>query len=290
MIRRQFLLAAGCDQMQGFLFSPALAPRDIERLLGTRRAPGRSTTDHRFTDAPLEVPVGDLLHALCTNEEISTTDEAKIAHVLDCLDPEESAITATTEHSPNRAPCRGELVTRMSASTVLHAASEPYVSHRQSLREVWDDYKSTGSSHARDLLVLEYAPYAKRVADHLARRVPPNVDRSDLVSWGILGLIDALEKFDPTRGIKFESYAVTRIRGAIVDALRSEDWIPRSVRRDTRAVNDARSRLEHELRRTPSRAEVASELRTSERHVNRTLADADRGHVAPLERHWDSTI
>jgi EAL domain-containing protein (putative c-di-GMP-specific phosphodiesterase class I) len=87
-----FLLAAGCDQMQGFLFSPALAPRDIERLLGTRRAPSRSTTDHRFTDAPLEVPVGDLLHALCTNEEISTTDEAKIAHVLDCLDPEESAI------------------------------------------------------------------------------------------------------------------------------------------------------------------------------------------------------
>jgi RNA polymerase sigma factor for flagellar operon FliA len=176
----------------------------------------------------------------------------------------------------------------MSASTVLRAASEPYVSHRQSLREVWDDYKSTGSSRARDLLVLEYAPYAKRVADHLARRVPPNVDRSDLVSWGILGLIDALEKFDPTRGIKFESYAVTRIRGAIVDALRSEDWIPRSVRRNTRAVNDARSRLEHELRRTPSRAEVASELRTSERHVNRTLAEADRGRVAPLERHWDS--
>ena len=82
--------------------------------------------------------------------------------------------------------------------------------------------------------MLEYAPYAKRVAEHLGKRVPPNVDRSDLVSWGIVGLIDALDKFDPARGIKFESYAVTRIRGAIIDALRSEDWIPRAVRRDTR--------------------------------------------------------
>ena len=136
--------------------------------------------------------------------------------------------------------------------------------------------------------MLEYAPYAKRVAEHVGRRVPPNVDKADLVSWGILGLIDALEKFEPARGIKFESYAVTRIRGAIVDALRSEDWIPRAVRRDTRAVHDAHERLENELRRTPSRAEVASELRTSERQVDRILADAERGYVAPLERNWNS--
>jgi predicted signal transduction protein with EAL and GGDEF domain len=95
-----FLLARGCDQMQGFLFSPALAPRAIERLLGTHRAAGQSTTDRRLaecpaaraaSDPPSGVPVGDLLHALCTNEEISATDEVKIAHVLDCLDPEEAA-------------------------------------------------------------------------------------------------------------------------------------------------------------------------------------------------------
>jgi RNA polymerase sigma factor FliA len=171
----------------------------------------------------------------------------------------------------------------------LRAVPDHDAAQRQSIREIWRDYKSTGSRRARDLLVLEYAPYAKRVAEHLGRRVPSNVDRADLVSCGILGLIDALERFDPTRGIKFESYAVTRIKGAILDALRSEDWIPRAVRRDARAVKDARSRLENELRRTPSRAEVASELQTTERHVDRMLAATERGYVAPLERHWSAT-
>ena len=116
----------------------------------------------------------------------------------------------------------------------------------------------------------------------------PSVDTADLVSWGIVGLIDALDKFDPARGSKFEAYAVSRIRGAIIDAIRSDDWIPRTVRRNTRAVNDAHSRLENELRRTPSRAEIASELQTSEPQVDRMLAEASCGHVQPLERNWKS--
>jgi RNA polymerase sigma factor for flagellar operon FliA len=170
---------------------------------------------------------------------------------------------------------------------VLGTVPEPDAAERRSVRELWDEYKSTGASSARDLLVLEYAPYAKRIAEHLGRRLP-SVDTADLVSWGIVGLIDALDKFDPGRGSKFESYAVSRIRGAIIDAIRSDDWVPRTVRRNTRAVNDAHSRLENELRRTPSRAEIASALQTSEPQVDRMLAEASCGHVQPLERNWKS--
>ena len=125
---------------------------------------------------------------------------------------------------------------------------------------LWRRYKQDGDLEARERLVLGYAPLVKYVAGRLARALPDHVDEADLVSYGLLGLISAIERFDPSRDIKFETYAVLRIRGAILDELRALDWVPRSVRTDAGSIERASSRLAHRLRRTPREREIAEEL------------------------------
>ena len=93
----------------------------------------------------------------------------------------------------------------------------------------WRDFKESGDRGARERLILHFAPLVKYVAGRVGGRLPPNVEYADLVSYGLFGLIDAIEKYDLERGIKFESYAMTRIRGAIIDELRALDWIPAAV-------------------------------------------------------------
>ena len=130
----------------------------------------------------------------------------------------------------------------------------------EALDELWTDYKSNGTANARERLILHYSPLVKFVAGRVAAGLPQNIEQSDLVSYGIFGLIDAIDKFDPGRGFKFETYAISRIKGAIIDELRSIDWVPRSVRAKARAIERAISKLENELRRTPEDGEVAAEL------------------------------
>jgi RNA polymerase sigma factor FliA len=125
---------------------------------------------------------------------------------------------------------------------------------------LWAEYKSSSSRDARDQLILHYSPLVKYVAGRVSVGLPQNIEQSDLVSYGIFGLIDAIEKFDPARKIKFETYAIARIKGAIIDELRSIDWVPRSVRAKARSVERAYARLENQLLRTPSDDEVADEL------------------------------
>lgn len=132
------------------------------------------------------------------------------------------------------------------------------------LRRLWDDYKRTGSREARDRLIVHYSPLVKFVAGRVSVGLPQNIEQADLVSYGIFGLIDAIDKFDPARGIKFETYAINRIKGAIIDELRSIDWVPRSVRAKARAVEKAMAKLEAELHRTPTDAELAAELGMTE--------------------------
>jgi len=128
------------------------------------------------------------------------------------------------------------------------------------LRELWEGFKATGDQHLRERLILHYSPLVKYVAGRVGVGLPPNVEQGDLVSYGIFGLIDAIEKFDLDRAIKFETYAINRIRGAIIDELRSIDWIPRSVRSKARNVERAYQALEAKLQRTPTEPEVAEEM------------------------------
>ena len=129
-----------------------------------------------------------------------------------------------------------------------------------SVTSAWDEYKDTGSSKARDQLILNYSPLVKYVAGRVAVGLPANIEQADLISYGIFGLIDAIDKYDRGRNIKFETYAISRIRGAIIDELRAIDWVPRSVRFKAREVEKAYAALENKLKRPPSDAEIAEEM------------------------------
>ncbi len=132
------------------------------------------------------------------------------------------------------------------------------------IERLWTDYKKSGGQAARDQLILHYSPLVKFVASRVAVGLPQNVEQSDLVSYGIFGLIDAIDKFDLERGYKFETYAIARIKGAILDELRSIDWVPRSVRAKARQVEKAYAKLEARHKRTPTDEEVAEELGLTE--------------------------
>jgi RNA polymerase sigma factor FliA len=128
------------------------------------------------------------------------------------------------------------------------------------IAELWREFKETADQRLRERLILHYSPLVKYVAGRVGVGLPPNIEQADLVSYGIFGLIDAIEKFDITRAIKFETYAISRIKGAIIDELRAIDWIPRSVRYKAREVEKAYAALEARLHRTPTEPEVAEEL------------------------------
>jgi RNA polymerase sigma factor for flagellar operon FliA len=151
------------------------------------------------------------------------------------------------------------------------------------LDEVWAEYKRTGAQDLRDELIVQYAPLAKYVAGRVATGLPRTVEYADLVSYGIFGLIDAIEKFDTSRNVKFETYAITRIRGAIIDELRSIDWVPRSVRSKARAVEEAYANLESRLARSPTDAEVAAEMGMAEADLQEALATISLAGVATLD-------
>ena len=128
---------------------------------------------------------------------------------------------------------------------------------------LWSEFKATGTLETRNQLIEHYSPFVKYVASRVMSGMPRHFDEDDLTSYGIIGLIDAIERFEPGRNLRFETYAIPRIKGAIIDELHSIDWVPRSVRSKARAVEQAVTHLETTLRRTPTEAEVAAELQMS---------------------------
>jgi RNA polymerase sigma factor for flagellar operon FliA len=148
---------------------------------------------------------------------------------------------------------------------------------------LWAEYRDQHDRSVRDRLILHYSPLVKYVAGRVAVGLPQNVEQADLVSYGIFGLIDAIEKFDLGRGYKFETYAISRIKGAILDELRSIDWVPRSVRAKARALEGAYSKLESKLHRTPTDEELASELDMSEDQLQTTLSQISFVGIVALD-------
>src|SRR3954470_24287470 len=138
--------------------------------------------------------------------------------------------------------------------------AEEAASVEAAIARLWREFKDTADQRLRERLILHYSPLVKYVAGRVGVGLPPNIEQADLVSYGIFGLIDAIEKFDISRAIKFETYAISRIKGAIIDELRAIDWIPRSVRCKAREVEKAYAALEGRLHRTPTESEVATEL------------------------------
>lgn len=152
--------------------------------------------------------------------------------------------------------------------------------------EWWRAYKERGEEEARDRLILAYASLVKYVASRVAGGLPPSVDFDDLVSYGILGLLDALEKFDPGRGVKFETYALPRIRGSIIDGLRHVDWVPRSVRQRARQLEEVLASLENRLGRAARDEEVAEALGLSLDDYHRLLQEVHGVTLFSLDELW----
>ena len=154
------------------------------------------------------------------------------------------------------------------------------------LKDLWRRYKTDGSDKAREQLVVAYSPLVKYVAGRMSSGLPAHVEEADLISYGLLGLINAIERFDLSREIKFETYAITRIKGAIIDELRALDWVPRSVRARAREIEKVHAKLEHKLHRTPTDEEMARELKISTAEFQEALVKISTSTVVALDELW----
>jgi len=148
---------------------------------------------------------------------------------------------------------------------------------------IWENYKKTLDPITRDKLLNEYLPLVKNVAGRMAIGFPKSVELNDLISTGVIGLIEAFNNYDPSRGVKFETYAVPRIRGAILDELRALDWVPRSTRAKSREIEKAMTKLENRLGRSPSEMELAKQLNVSTDELLSALDDVSSTTLLSLD-------
>lgn len=154
--------------------------------------------------------------------------------------------------------------------------------------ELWLEFKKTKSPQLRDKFIRQYMPLVKYVAGKVSVGMPGSVDFDDLVGYGQFGLLDAINKFDPEKNVKFKTYAVTRIRGAIFDELRTLDWVPRSVRQKSREIEDTIVQLESKLGRPASDSEVAGAMGISEDEYHQTILKVSGTSVLSLNDVWYS--
>jgi RNA polymerase sigma factor for flagellar operon FliA len=207
----------------------------------------------------------------------------------------EKAKTPVESSKPKKADKAAKNDRPAARSGPVRVASSPRVSTRQpaspdelnELARLWEEFKqnevSGAREGARERLILHYAPLVKYVASRVATGLPASVDQADLVSYGMFGLIDALEKFDPGRGNKFETYAIPRIKGAIIDELRAMDWVPRSVRFKAREIEKAYSDLESIHKRGPTEKEVAARLGVTLRELHEVINQISFVQVLQLD-------
>jgi RNA polymerase sigma factor for flagellar operon FliA len=152
--------------------------------------------------------------------------------------------------------------------------------------DLWRTYRRSGDQALRDRLILTYAPLVKYVAGRLGSGLPAHVDEGDLVSYGLLGLIAAIERYDPDRDVKFETYAIARIKGSILDELRAMDWVPRSVRSRAREIERAMTELESKLGRAPTDEEISAKVGITVEELENSLTDISRSSIAALDELW----
>jgi RNA polymerase sigma factor for flagellar operon FliA len=151
---------------------------------------------------------------------------------------------------------------------------------------LWRRYKTAGEERARERLVVAYSPLVKYVAGRMSSGLPAHVEEADLISYGLSGLISAIERFDLEREIKFETYAITRIRGAIIDELRTLDWVPRSVRARAREIERVNMKLEAKLQRAPTDEEMCGGLEMTMEEFHEALLQISNSTIVALDELW----
>jgi RNA polymerase sigma factor for flagellar operon FliA len=154
------------------------------------------------------------------------------------------------------------------------------------LKSLWRKYKEEDDARSRERLVLAYSPLVKYVAGRMSSGLPAHVEEADLISYGLLGLISAIERFDLEREIRFETFAITRIKGSIIDELRSLDWVPRSVRAKAREIERTNAQLENKLHRAPTDGEMAASLECTVEEFQESLVRISNSSVVALDELW----
>ncbi len=152
-----------------------------------------------------------------------------------------------------------------------------------SIDSLWKEFKETGSDTARDKLLMEYSPMVRYIVDRIALNLPNTVDVDDLYSTGVIGLIKAMDTFEPERGFKFETYAGHKVRGAVLDELRSQDWVPRSIRQKSKDLQKVMMKLRTELGRPPYDQEVCDEMGFTKREYEKYLSEVAPTTILSLE-------
>jgi RNA polymerase sigma factor for flagellar operon FliA len=180
-----------------------------------------------------------------------------------------------------KAPAKTATKKTGSGSATATVTVPPHVDDE--LGRHWAAFKGEASPSAREKLILHYAPLVKYVASRVATGLPASVEQADLVSYGMFGLMDALGKFEPGRGNKFETYAIPRIKGAIIDELRAMDWVPRSIRFKAREIDKANADLEAMLKRQPSEKELAERLGITLRELHDVVSQISFVSVLALD-------
>lgn len=155
-------------------------------------------------------------------------------------------------------------------------------------QKLWQRYKRTKSLAMREEIIKKYLYLVKYVAGRVAISLPPNIEFGDLVSYGILGLFDAIEKYDVTQGNKFETYGVSRIRGSIMDELRKLDWAPRLLRKKAREIDKKHKELEDKLGRVATDEEIAKALHISVSDLNGVYSDLNSTSFLSLDEVWQN--
>jgi len=145
----------------------------------------------------------------------------------------------------------------------------------RTLKSVWEAYRETGGQESKEQMIMSCMPLVRHVVNRLAAQLPPHLDREDLLEAGIHGMIDAIERYNPREDAKFETYAVLRIRGAIIDELRSRDFVPRSLRKKAREIREAKAALFADNDYMPSTAELAHALSLNEEDLNNALTKVE---------------
>ncbi|MDP7637513.1 MAG: sigma-70 family RNA polymerase sigma factor, partial [Phycisphaerae bacterium] len=168
-------------------------------------------------------------------------------------------------------------------TTVLAKASP------EQIQQWWKSYRQRADDESRNGLLEQYLPLVKYSAERLRSRLPDEVDIDDLISAGTFGLLDALKAYDPERGVKFETYCAPRVRGAILDELRSMDWVPRLVRSRASKLNEAIKMLETRLGRHPNENELAEQMGLTCAELEKMISDANAVNLISLNKKWYET-
>ena len=164
------------------------------------------------------------------------------------------------------------------------------VAQKEEILAVWKEFKrDTSNQELRNQLMERYFPLVKYNGERIWQRLPDGVELDDLISAGVFGLMDAITAYDLSRGVKFETYCVPRIRGAMLDELRSMDWVPRLVRSKASKLNDATKKLEAKLGRAPTQIELAERLELSIKELEKTIRDANAVNLISLNKKWYET-